>query len=58
MNVRIKERPIFKVVGVKEEISLKDGANLWEIPKFWERVNLKDGLLDWGCNNRSDSLRI
>lgn len=40
MNVRIEERPTFKVVGVKEEISLKDGANLWEIPKFWERVNL------------------
>ncbi len=40
MNIRIEERPAFKVVGVKEEISLKDGANLWEIPKFWERVNL------------------
>lgn len=40
MNVRIEERPTFKVVGVKEEISLKDGANLLEIPKFWERVNL------------------
>jgi len=40
VNVRIEERPTFKVVGVKEEISLKDGANLLEIPKFWERVNL------------------
>lgn len=43
MNVRIEERPAFKVVGIKEEVSLIDGENLREIPKFWERVNL-DGI--------------
>lgn len=39
MNVRIEERPAFKVVGIKREISSIDGANLHEIPKLWERVN-------------------
>lgn len=43
MNVRIEERPTFKVVGVKEEISLKDGANLWEI---WTDVNKVDTKID------------
>ncbi|MEH7157831.1 GyrI-like domain-containing protein [Neobacillus drentensis] len=45
MKYKIIERDSFQVIGVKREISYKNGENLTEIPKLWTEVHA-DGTND------------
>jgi AraC family transcriptional regulator len=38
MNYRLLEKPAFRMVGMKENISLLNEQNFAQIPKFWDRA--------------------
>ncbi|QBP42420.1 GyrI-like domain-containing protein [Paenisporosarcina antarctica] len=45
MQVRIKEKPEFRIIGVKRTFSCDNGENKIEIPKMWDEVH-QNGIND------------
>lgn len=45
MNYRVEEMKEFRLVGYKENLSMKNGENFRRIPQFWDEVNT-DGRCD------------
>ncbi|GKU83016.1 GyrI-like domain-containing protein [Niallia sp. NCCP-28] len=56
MNVRIKEKDSFQVVGIKRSYLYTNDENMKGIPKFWEEVN-QNGQADLLSSLNSGELK-
>lgn len=45
MNVKIEKKEQFKMFGIERVVSMVDGQNLIDIPKFWDEC-LRNGVVD------------
>ena len=57
MDYKIVEKPAFKIIYKGERIKVADGANIQEIPKFWDRCLCDDTvtkLLDFSRKANED----
>ena len=57
MDYKIVEKPAFKIIYKGERVKVADGANIREIPKFWDRCLCDDTvtkLLDFSRKANED----
>ena len=45
MNVKIEEKPAFKMFGVERIISMANGQNFKDVPKFWQE-SFANGMVE------------
>ena len=49
MNYKIVDKGSFKVIGKQRKITMVDGENFKQVPKFWDDC-MKDGSYEWICS--------